>query len=86
MYYFVTAASASSNVILDTCQSEATFHNDIGFATVCQWKGDRQWKAAVNYSATNHCTDERDVILIYLVTPVFISITLDGVTSFFSHQ
>ena len=36
----------------------------------------------MNDSATNHCTDYRDVILICLMTSAFISITLDDVTSF----
>ena len=36
----------------------------------------------MNYSATNHCTDKRDVILICLVTSVFIFKMLDGAMSF----
>ena len=39
-------------------------------------------ETAVNYSATNHCTDKRDVFLICLVMSVFISMTLDSITSF----
>ena len=44
----------------------------------------RQWKTAVKYSTTNHCTDKRDVILICLVISVFISRMLDSVTFFSS--
>ena len=33
----------------------------------------------VNYSATNHCTEWRDITLICLVMSVLISMTLDGV-------
>ena len=40
----------------------------------------------MKYSATNHFTDWREVILICLVTSVFIFITLDGVTSFSASQ
>ena len=34
MYYLAFTASASSNVKPDVSQSEAMFHNDVGFATV----------------------------------------------------
>ena len=34
IYYFASTASASSNVKPDASQTEATFTNDVGFATV----------------------------------------------------
>ena len=45
-----------------------------------------QWKTAENYSATNHCMDKHEVILICLVTLAFISIIVNGAMSFSSHQ
>ena len=48
VFYFAPTASASSNVKPDVSQTEVTFHNDVGFATVYSWIYCRNFLALSN--------------------------------------